>query len=233
MKHDEIISRFETKSLSTRQSKDDATGITLNYATFTGYASVFDYQDDQRDVVKRGAFTKSIARQSSVKMLWQHNPHDLIGKYTNLKEDTKGLYVEGEICLNTEKGLEAFALMKQGALDSLSIGYKTKDFDIDTKGVRSLKELDLYEISPVTFPSNDRAMIDGVKSLVNIRSEFKDITIKEFERKLREVFNCSQSEAKAIASQGFKAVGHRDGDEEKVTTFTPWDSLLSSFQPNN
>lgn len=217
---DILHSRFEMKQMS--EPKD-------GFATFTGYASVFDYTDAQMDVVKKGAFSNSIVDRKNVKMLWQHDAHQPIGIYPVMHEDQKGLYVEGQICLDAAKGKECHALMKQGAIDSLSIGFMTKDAEYDKKtGVRSIKAVDLYEISPVTFPANDMAMIDNVKSIISRASALKDMTIKEFERKIRDVFQCSQNEAKAIASKGFKEI-HRDGDD---LVFDPWAKILGSFAIN-
>lgn len=218
---DRLFSKFEIKDIGT----DDESG----YATFSGYASVFDYLDSQMDIVQKGAFSKSLMKNPNVKMLWQHDRYQPIGKYTKLMEDAKGLYVEGEICLDVPQGKATYGLLKQGALDSLSIGYITKDAEITNGGVRILKELDLFEISVVTFPANDMAMIDGVKSFVQARG-FKDITIRDFERKLRDVFNCTQSEAKLVASKGFNAINNRDGQIENVPPANdPWDAILSDF----
>ncbi len=215
---DILYSKFEMKAMSEPQD---------GFATFTGYASVFDYTDSQMDVVKKGAFQQSIINRKNVKMLWQHDAHQPIGLYPVMQEDGKGLYVEGQICLDAAKGKECYALMKQGAIDSLSIGFMTKDYEIDKKtGIRAIKAVDLYEISPVTFPANDMAMIDNVKSIVTRASALKDMTIKDFERKLRDVFNCTQNEAKLIASKGFKEI-HRDGE-----AVNPWAKVLGSFVTN-
>lgn len=196
------------------------------FATFTGYASVFDYVDSQMDIVAKGAFNKSLVNRKNVKMLWQHDVSQPIGLYPMLHEDSKGLYAEGQICLATQKGQECHALMKQGAIDSLSIGFMTKDADLAKSGVRTIKEADLWEISPVTFPANDKAMITGIKSLVIRPRQLKELTITEFERKLRDVFKCAQSEAKAIAANGFKAI-HRDGDKSEEQAM--WERTLMAL----
>lgn len=218
MKNNELTSKFELKSLSEPVS---------GFATFSGYASVFDYVDSQMDIVVKGAFTKCLEKRPNVKMLWQHNMQDLIGRYTKMVEDSKGLYVEGEICLDAPKGMGCYALMKQGSLDSLSIGFVTKDYEYLANGVRAIKEVDLFEISPVTFPANDMAMIHNVKSIVISQPNMKDMTIKEFERKLREVFNCSQAEAKIITSKGFAGLNHRDGDDK--VQVDAWAEMLQAI----
>ncbi len=133
---------------------------------FTGYASVFDNTDLGRDVMRPGAFTKSLSRRPAgkVRMLFQHDTTEPIGIWTDLTEDKKGLKATGKLILDTVKGRETYALMKAGALDSLSVGYRTlKDTYDRTKGVRYLEEVDLFEISVVTFAMNDRATVTAVK----------------------------------------------------------------------
>lgn len=214
---DILHSQFEIKQIS--EPKD-------GFATFEGYASVFDYTDSQMDTVAKGAFQDSIGSYRKVKMLWQHDERTPIGMYPSLKEDTKGLFAQGQICLATQKGQECYALMRQGAIDALSIGFVTKDYEMKANGVREIKKADLYEISPVTFPANDKALLTDVKSLITRATTLADLTIKEFERKLRDVFNCTQAEAKIIASDGFKAL-HRDGD--KIALNDSWNKILGSF----
>jgi HK97 family phage prohead protease len=133
---------------------------------FTGYAATFGNEDLGRDVVMPGAFTKSLARRSAakVKMLFQHDPSEPIGIWTTLAEDGKGLRAQGQLILDTVKGREVHALMRAGALDGLSIGFRTlKDRFDRAKGVRYVEEVDLPEISVVTFPMNPRATVASVK----------------------------------------------------------------------
>lgn len=133
---------------------------------FTGYASTFANEDLGRDVVVAGAFSKSLSRRpaNKVKMLRSHDASEPIGVWTDLKEDRKGLLATGKLILDTTKGRETYALMKAGALDALSIGYRTlKDRFDRAKGIRFLEEVDLQEISVVTFPMNPRAGIASVK----------------------------------------------------------------------
>jgi HK97 family phage prohead protease len=138
---------------------------TQKEGVFRGYASVFDEIDVYNDRIVRGAFRKSLG-QFMPKMLWQHDQDQVIGVWSKLSEDQKGLCVEGRLLLEVEKAREAYALLKEGALDGLSIGYQVKQA---LKGqrrdaTRLLTEVDLFEISLVTFPANALARISFVKS---------------------------------------------------------------------
>lgn len=133
---------------------------------FHGYASVFGVTDLARDVVQPGAFIKSLKQRpaSRVKMLREHEPSEPIGVWSEIVEDGKGLRVTGKLVLDTVKGRETHALLKAGALDGLSIGYRTKSARLDkAKGVRLLDEIELHEISVVTFPALPAATVEAVK----------------------------------------------------------------------
>jgi HK97 family phage prohead protease len=135
--------------------------------TFTGYASLFGVTDLGGDSVQPGAFTKSLKAKpaAKVKMLRGHDSSEPIGVWTSIEEDLRGLKATGRLILQTVKGQETYALMKAGALDGLSIGYRTKKETFDrTKKVRMLNELELHEISIVTFPMLPTATISRVKS---------------------------------------------------------------------
>jgi HK97 family phage prohead protease len=133
---------------------------------FSGYASVFNLIDAHKDIVKKGAFANTLHDSklgSEIKLLWQHKQDEPIGYFTKIIEDEIGLYVEGKILLQLERGKEAYALLKSGAIEGLSIGYAVKDYEIDDSGIRIINQLDLYEISLVTFPANPEAGIISVK----------------------------------------------------------------------
>jgi HK97 family phage prohead protease len=137
---------------------------------FTGYASIFDVVDDQGDRVERGAFARSLkesaARGQPPALLWQHDPGEPIGVWEQLREDARGLACIGRLCLETRRGAEAHALMKQGALSGLSIGYRVRVAARDSaSGVRRLLDVDLLEISPVTFPALATARVATVKGV--------------------------------------------------------------------
>ncbi len=125
---------------------------------FSGYASVFNTIDDYNDVIIQGAFQHSFHEVSSVKLLWQHDPKLPIGKFTNIYEDDYGLFVEGEIMLNIAAGREAFALIQAGAIDGLSIGYRIRESFVEDN-IRVITDVELLEISAVTFPANKDAKI--------------------------------------------------------------------------
>lgn len=121
-----------------------------------GYASRFGQCDQGNDVVSPGAYTVSLTGLQeagrAVKMLWQHDPAQPIGIWDEVREDDTGLYVKGRLLDTVEKGREAAALVAAGAIDGLSIGYRTKAATKDNQGRRVLTELELWEVSLVTFP---------------------------------------------------------------------------------
>lgn len=176
---------------------------------FEGYASVFGVVDQGMDMVERGAFAKSLARRQ-VKMLWQHDTSQPIGVWEDVHEDERGLFVRGRLLPDVAKGAEALALLKAGALDSMSIGYRTIEAASEGDGrVRKLLEVELYEISLVTFPMLPDAKITSVKSIS---------TERDFEKFLREA-GYSRKEATAITLHGFKALlKQRDADEGEAVT---------------
>ena len=139
---------------------------------FEGYASVFGVLDDQGDIVISGAFAATIAAKGAdgIRMLWQHHPHFPIGTWLDLKEDERGLLVRGQLVL-VGKGEEAHALLKAKALRGLSFGYSAKKSEHDDEnGIRRLIEVELWEISLVTFPANLQAGVTGVKTVVGFQN---------------------------------------------------------------
>lgn len=136
---------------------------------FEGYASTWDL-DLGGDMIEKGAFKKTILERfpkKDIKILWQHDYNKPIGLPVSMEEDSKGLYIVGKIS-NTSLGNEALELMKDGVVDKMSIGYDVVKDDISEDGqVRHLKELTLYEFSPVTFPMNVGADILSVKTHFN------------------------------------------------------------------
>ena len=128
-----------------------------------GYASLFGKIDQGGDVVQKGAYAASLkrlaARGGRVKMLWQHDPGQPIGVWDEVREDATGLWVKGRILTEVEKGREAAALLAAGAIDGLSIGYRTVKAERDGKGQRLLSELELWEVSLVTFPMLPEARV--------------------------------------------------------------------------
>ena len=130
-----------------------------------GYASVFGRRDQGGDVVQKGAYAASLKRLAAagarVKMLWQHDPAQPIGVWDEVREDATGLWVKGRILTDIGKGREAAALLAAGAIDGLSIGYRTVKAERDGKGQRLLSELELWEVSLVTFPMLPEARVSA------------------------------------------------------------------------
>ncbi|MFH2113982.1 MAG: HK97 family phage prohead protease [Spirochaetota bacterium] len=146
--------KFEVKELNEEEG------------TFTGYASTFtDKPDSYGDVVDKGAFKKTIKENKSrIKHLWNHSIMEPIGKPDELSEDDTGLFVKGRLVLGVQRARETLALMKAGVVNEMSIGYDTIT-DMVKDGVRHLKEVKLYDVSPVTFAANPTAMILDVKAV--------------------------------------------------------------------
>lgn len=149
---------------------NDINGLQLKHiddkGNFAGYASVFNVVDNQNDMMLEGAFSATLLDgKHNVKLLWQHNMDEPIGVFTLLREDMRGLYVEGRLLLDVQRAKEAHALLKAGAIAGLSIGYVPVKYRIDPQtGARLLEEVALYEISLVTFPANAEATVHAVKS---------------------------------------------------------------------
>lgn len=134
--------------------------------SFSGYASLFGEVDLGRDTIVSGAFSKSLKARGAagVRMLFQHDPAEPIGTWKVIREDERGLYVEGVLSPGVARAREVHALMKSGALDGLSIGFRTVRARSDkASGVRRILEADLWEISVVTFPMLPAARVSNVK----------------------------------------------------------------------
>jgi HK97 family phage prohead protease len=182
--------------------------------TFTGYGSIFGNEDQGSDIMQKGAFTKSLEQRpaSKVKLLYQHKTDEPIGIFESMYEDEKGLFVKGRLAMGTQKGREAYELLKMGALDGMSIGFRAdpdkQGYNENKRGTRTLKEVDLMEISLVTFPMNERALIENVKA--------SQKSIREWEKILREVGSLSRTEAKIGAKALSESLSQRDaGDDNK------------------
>lgn len=133
---------------------------------FCGYASLFGEVDLGKDAILPGAFLKSVRERgpSGIRMLWQHDPNEPIGVWTHISEDHRGLYVEGKLTAGVTRAREVLELMRAGAVDGLSIGFRTVRAKADGKGVRHIHEADLWEISVVTFPMLPSARVGQVKA---------------------------------------------------------------------
>jgi HK97 family phage prohead protease len=150
----------ETKFAAAALSEVEADG------SFSGYASLFGEPDLSRDLVMPGAFRASIGKRGAagIRMLFQHDPAAPIGTWREIREDSRGLFVRGRLTTEVAKAREVLALMRAGAIDGLSIGFRTVRGRTDAKtGVRRLLEVDLWEISVVTFPLLPGARVSKVK----------------------------------------------------------------------
>ena len=177
--------------------------------TFTGYGSVFGVKDAYDEIVVPGAFSESIEQRKPA-LLWQHRSGEPIGVYEEVREDSVGLHLKGKLALKTARGAEAYELLKMDALSGLSIGFVTREDTFDQKtGIRSLKKVDLWEVSLVTFPANDAARITGVKGISEIT------TLSEVEDCLRDA-GFSKSEALALVAR-VKAIARSDSEAGKST----------------
>lgn len=174
---------------------------------FSGYGSVFGVVDFYKEVVTPGAFAESLQGRMPA-LLWQHRSGEPIGVYTSVKEDNVGLYVEGKLALKTARGAEAYELLKMGALNGLSIGFITREDSYDkVSGIRTLKKVDLWEVSLVTFPANDASRVSNVKGIEQINS------LSDAEAYLRDAGGLSRREALAIVSRIKSLHGRSDSDE--------------------
>ncbi len=133
---------------------------------FEGYASIFNMVDRGNDLILPGAFGRSLADRGAggIKLLWQHDPKEPVGILDEIYEDARGLYVRGRLIMDVERAREACQLLGAGALDGLSIGFHTLKSTQRADGVRLLSQVDLWEISLVTFPMNDSARISSFKT---------------------------------------------------------------------
>ena len=145
--------------------RPDAGILVTDGVVVEGYASLFGKRDQGGDTVQAGAYGASLkalaAQGRRVKMLWQHDPGQPIGVWEEVREDAKGLYVKGRILTEVGRGREAAALLAAGAIDGLSIGYRTLRAERDAKGQRMLAEVELWEVSLVTFPMLPEARVSA------------------------------------------------------------------------
>lgn len=216
------MSKLKTKDINFDVKAIDEDGF------FSGYCSVFDVEDSYGDVVKAGAYADTIkAWTEKGKMppiLWQHNRSEVIGVWTKLTEDEKGLYGEGRLLVkDVAKAREAHALMKHGAIDGLSIGYRVQKWSYnEDEDVLELLAIDLKEVSIVTFPANDESLVDNIKS----KLEKGDLpTLPEFEKFLRDAGGFSKSQATAIAGHGLRSLTQGEPEDTKAADTDMGDAL--------
>lgn len=208
MKEETLKDILEVKSeLKAYEDEDEEN---KEYGEFEGYGSVFGNKDLGNDVIEKGAFAKSLRKRKAkgVKLLYQHKSDMPIGVFDEIKEDEHGLVVKGRLALKTQAGAEAYELLKMGALDGLSIGFRVNPQEVSydkRANKRIIKEVDLMEVSLVTFPMNPQATVRSVKG--------EQYSIREWENGLRDAFSLSRSEAKVAAKAVTKCFDQREVDE--------------------
>ena len=202
---------METKSLSfdAVQVKFDEEGKGI----FEGYASVFGGVDSYGDTIMPGAYKATIKkRERPIMLRWNHYG-PVIGKWLEIREDEKGLYVKGELTPGHSVAEDVYASMKHGAVDGMSIGYRVKKAtDYPDEGRRELKEIDLVEISIVESPADAAARVAGVKSAINEAE-----SLKEIEAVLRDAGGFSRADATALVSR-IKTLTHGERDAKENTS---------------
>jgi HK97 family phage prohead protease len=175
---------------------------------FSGYASVFDGIDSYGDTIVKGAYTETLKdRERPVQLRWNHYG-PVIGKFTEIREDDKGLFVTGELTKGHSTAEDAAALLRHGAISGLSIGYIAKEADEDGP-IRKLKRIELFEISVVEEPADNSAHITGIKSAFDECKSLKDIELT-----IRRNCGLSQSVSTAIVSAVKNAVNQSDSERD-------------------
>lgn len=197
--------------------------------TVEGYGSVFGVRDSYDDVIAAGAFQASLAAHKKAgtmpAMLWQHDSGKPIGVWAEMVEDSKGLRIKGQLALDTVLGKEAHALLKMGALNGLSIGFVSKQWAYDREtDIRTLTEIDLWEVSLVTFPANGAARVTNVKSVDDMSAP------KDAEQLLRDA-GWSKSNATAFVSRVMKMGQQRSESARDIANaLKAADALLNTLK---
>ena len=190
--------------------------------TFSGYASVFGGVDSYGDTIMPGAYKKTLRKRARpVQLRWNHYG-DVIGKWVEITEDEKGLFVTGELTPGHSKAADVYALLKHGAISGLSIGYRPVQIRELGYGKRELKEIELIEISVVESPADMAAQIGDVKSVIEGAE-----SLKEIESLLRESGGFSRNDATALVSR-IKSLAHGDREAENQTAAIA--GLFQKFQ---
>lgn len=231
---------METRTMPRLERKDGSGGrevrsyvlqikATGDDGSIEGYGSVFGERDSYDDVIAPGAFKDSLAAHKKAgtmpAMLWQHDGDKPIGIWTEMVEDSKGLRIKGQLALETTLGKEAHALLKMRALNGLSIGFVSKQWTYDRNtDVRTLTELDLWEVSLVTFPANGKARVTNVKAADELAAP------KDAERLLRDA-GFSKSDATTFVSRVMRmGEARRESADSTAAAMRAADRLLASLQ---
>ncbi len=204
----DVQNRIDTRTFASLELR----GMT-GEGRFAGYASLFGEVDLGKDTIERGAFRRSLETRgpAGVRMLFQHDPSEPLGHWQTIREDARGLYVEGVLATGVARAREVHQLMKNGALDGLSIGFQTVKARNDARsGIRRILEADLWEISIVTFPMLPGARVADVKTMAGRRPGVAPATglptKREFERWLTRDAGLTRGEARTLIARGFNAM---------------------------
>jgi HK97 family phage prohead protease len=182
---------------------------------FEGFGSIFGNVDSYKEIVAPGAFAESLAGWKAAgrlpPVLWQHRSGEPIGPYLSMEEQPVGLHVRGQLLVDdVQRAKEARALMKAKAVNGLSIGFVTREDSYDrVSGIRTLKKVDLWEVSVVTFPANPAAQINSIKSAIDGIQSYA-----EAESFLREVGRLSKADATGFIARFKSLSGRSESDEE-------------------
>lgn len=191
---------------------------------FAGYASVFGMVDSYGDTIDPKAYDATLVdRQRPIRMRWNHYG-PIIGKWTNMFVDEKGLYVEGELTPGHRTAVDVYASLKHGAVDGMSIGYIPAKWQPTADGGRLLQEIKLIEISVVEEPADAFATVNNVKSALS-----KCATLKEIEAMLRDAAGFSKSDATALVSR-IRSLSLGEQVEEQAKAKA---EMLALFQKHN
>nr|DAJ35333.1 MAG TPA: prohead serine protease [Caudoviricetes sp.] len=199
---------------------------------FSGYCNVFDVKDSYDEIVRKGAFDESLkawnAQGKMPPVLWNHDRNQPLGVWTLLKEDEHGLYGEGRLLVNdVAKAKEIHALMRAGAIDGLSIGYRVDKWAYDeSEEVLELLEIDLREISIVTFPANEASRVEVVKSAL---AKGSLPTLPEFEKALRDL-GFSKAQATVVAGHGLRKLIQGEPENNEISNAL---TILKSINEGN
>ena len=180
---------------------------------FSGYASVFGLVDSYGDTIAPGAYSKTLQnRERPIQLRWNHYG-GVVGKWLTLREDEKGLYVEGELTPGHSVAQDAYALVKHGAVNGLSIGYRPIEAEQKDDGTRLLKQIDMVEISIVETPADAAALMSDVKSAID-----GAVSLTEIEALLRDAGGFSRADACALVAR-IKSMGQSESVPEKTASF--------------
>jgi uncharacterized protein len=204
------------------------TGEVTDAGKFNGYASVWGGIDSYNDTVERGAFAKTLKEHDCFPMLWSHQTLEPIG-IIHGEEDKKGLLVEGDLNMDVAAAREKRALMKQGAIRGLSIGYFAIQKEFDSGGVRHLKEIALEEISPCVFPADRAARIAQIKGVPytdfgGLLDLLNELDVKELDPRFQEA-------AKRAADRIYALLGKQEPPQGTPAESQPQDGKQPDYAP--